>query len=45
MMLGITRQTLSKGVEELVHGGVLTLGYGRIDILSLPELEKRAARS
>jgi len=45
MMLGITRQTLSKELKELVHGGVLTLGYGRIDILSLPELEKRAARS
>jgi CRP-like cAMP-binding protein len=45
MMLGITRQTLSKELKELVHGGVLTLGYGRIDILSLLELEKRAARS
>jgi CRP-like cAMP-binding protein len=45
MMLGITRQTLSKELKELVQGGVLTLGYGRIDILSLSELEKRAARS
>jgi len=45
MMLGITRQTLSKELKALVHGGVITLGYGRIDILSLPELEQRAARS
>ena len=45
MMLGITRQTLSKELKALVHGGVITLGYGRIDILSVPELEQRAARS
>lgn len=45
MMLGITRQTLSKELKALVQGGAITLGYGRIDILSVPELEQRAARS
>lgn len=45
MMLGITRQTLSKELKSLVDDGVLTLGYARIDILSLPALEQRAARA
>lgn len=40
MMLGMTRQTLSKELKVLVRTGVLSLGYGRIDILSLPELER-----
>ncbi len=39
MMLGITRQTLSKELKVLARAGVLTLGYGRIDIVSLAELE------
>ena len=43
MMLGITRQTLSRELKVLVRAGVLTLGYGRIDILSLRELELRGA--
>jgi len=43
MMLGITRQTLSKELKALVRAGVLTLGYGRIEILSLPELERCVA--
>lgn len=43
MMLGITRQTLSRELKYLVRAGVLTLGYGRIDILSLRELELRGA--
>lgn len=43
MMLGITRQTLSKELKVLVRAGVLTLGYGRIEITSFPELELRAA--
>jgi CRP-like cAMP-binding protein len=43
MMLGITRQTLSKELKALVRAGVLTLGYGRIEIVSLAELELRGA--
>jgi len=43
MMLGITRQTLSKELKTLVHDGVLNLGYGRIEIVSMPELESRGA--
>lgn len=43
MMLGITRQTLSKELKTLVQAGVLVLGYGRIDIVSLAALELRGA--
>jgi CRP-like cAMP-binding protein len=43
MMLGVTRQTLSKELRVLARAGVLTLGYGRIEITSFPELELRAA--
>ncbi len=43
MMLGITRQTLSKELKVLVRDGVVTLGYGRIEIASLAELELRGA--
>ena len=39
MMLGITRQTLSKELKVLAHAGVLSMGYGRIEIVSLPDLE------
>jgi CRP-like cAMP-binding protein len=45
MMLGITRQTLSRELKMLAHDGVLTLGYGRIEILMPHELEQRAARA
>jgi CRP/FNR family cyclic AMP-dependent transcriptional regulator len=40
MMLGITRQTLSKELKALVEGGALVLGYGRIEIASAPALER-----
>lgn len=43
MMLGLTRQTLSKELKALVQAGVLTLGYGRIEIVSLAALEQRGA--
>ena len=43
MMLGLTRQTLSKELKVMVGAGVLSLGYGRIDILSLPRLEQYGA--
>ena len=40
MMLGITRQTLSKELKLLAAHGAITLGYGRIDI-ELPVLLER----
>jgi CRP/FNR family transcriptional regulator, cyclic AMP receptor protein len=40
MMLGITRQTLSKELKLLAGQGAITLGYGRIDI-ELPGLLER----
>jgi CRP-like cAMP-binding protein len=43
MMLGITRQTLSKELKVMARAGVLSLGYGRIEILSLADLEACAA--
>ena len=43
MMLGITRQTLSKELKALVAAGVLALGYGHIEIVSLAGLEQRGA--
>lgn len=41
MMLGVTRQTLSKELKTLERAGVLLAGYGRIEICSLPALEAR----
>ncbi len=43
MMLGITRQTLAKELKFLVREGVLALGYGHIDIVSMSGLEKLGA--
>ncbi|MES2952340.1 MAG: Crp/Fnr family transcriptional regulator [Pseudomonadota bacterium] len=43
MMLGITRQTLSKELKVLARDGVLSLGYGRIEIVAMDELEVRGA--
>ncbi|OYU44241.1 MAG: Crp/Fnr family transcriptional regulator [Burkholderiales bacterium PBB4] len=43
MMLGITRQTLSKELKMLSRNGVIALGYGRIEILRLQGLESAAA--
>lgn len=45
MMLGITRQTLWKEVRVLVQDGIVSLGYGRIDILDVPALQRRAERA
>ena len=38
MMLGISRQTLSKQLRRLADDGVIELGYGYIDVLSEPGL-------
>lgn len=40
MMLGVTRQTLSKELNALAELGVIALGYGRIELLSLDELRE-----
>ena len=42
MMLGVTRQTLSKELKSLERDGVLLIGYGRIEICSLAALEARS---
>lgn len=39
MMLGVSRQTLSKELQALVAAGVVVLGYGRIEIEDAPALE------
>jgi len=40
MMLGVTRQTLSKELNALARDGVIALGYGRIELLSMDELQR-----
>ena len=40
MMLGITRQTLSKELNALAEDGVIALGYGRIELRSLEALQR-----
>ncbi len=39
MMLGVTRQTLSKELNALAAEGLVSLGYGRIELLSLDALQ------
>jgi len=39
MMLGVTRQTLSKELNAMADEGVIALRYGRIDLLSLDALQ------
>lgn len=40
MMLGISRQTLSKELRLLANDGVIVLGYGYIDVLSEDRLQQ-----
>lgn len=40
MMLGVSRQTLSKELQGLAREGVIELGYGKIAIASVALLEK-----
>lgn len=40
MMLGVSRQTLSKELQGLAREGAIELGYGRIAIASLDRLER-----
>jgi CRP/FNR family cyclic AMP-dependent transcriptional regulator len=43
MMLGVTRQTLSKELNALAGEGVLALGYGRIELWSIDALQALAS--
>lgn len=45
MMLGITRQTLSKELAALVAAGAITVGYRRIEIHSMAALREASSRS
>jgi len=45
MMLGVTRQTLSKELKALVEAGAIQLGYGRIEIASVGKLEELSLRA
>jgi CRP-like cAMP-binding protein len=40
MMLGVTRQTLSKELNALAQDRVIALGYGRIELLSFDALQR-----
>jgi CRP-like cAMP-binding protein len=40
MMLGVTRQTLSRELNAMVQEGIISLGYGKIGILSFEALER-----
>jgi CRP/FNR family transcriptional regulator, cyclic AMP receptor protein len=44
MMLGITRQTLSKELKALVASGAIALGYRSIEIVSAARLEASGSR-
>lgn len=39
MMLGVSRQTLSKELQGMARVGAVVLGYGKIEIASLAQLE------
>jgi CRP/FNR family transcriptional regulator, cyclic AMP receptor protein len=39
MMLGVTRQTLSKELNALARDEVISLSYGRIELLSVDALQ------
>jgi len=39
MMLGVSRQTLSKELQGLARAGAIALGYGRIEIASVERLQ------
>jgi CRP/FNR family cyclic AMP-dependent transcriptional regulator len=40
MMLGLSRQTLSKELQGLAAAGAVTLGYARIEIASVGKLQE-----
>ncbi|MCE3271331.1 MAG: Crp/Fnr family transcriptional regulator [Ramlibacter sp.] len=42
MMLGVSRQTLSKELQAMARTGAIALGYGKIEITSVAELQSLA---
>jgi CRP-like cAMP-binding protein len=40
MMLGVSRQTLSKELQAMAAAGAVSLGYGKIEIASVGKLER-----
>lgn len=42
MMLGVSRQTLSKELQAMAQAGAIALGYGRIEIASVEKLRALA---
>ena len=42
MMLGVSRQTLSKELQGMAHAGAISLGYGKIEIASVARLQELA---
>jgi CRP/FNR family cyclic AMP-dependent transcriptional regulator len=40
MMLGVTRQTLSRELNAMSQEGLIALGYGQIEISSFDALER-----
>ncbi|MEB0233310.1 helix-turn-helix domain-containing protein [Undibacterium sp. 10I3] len=45
MMLGVTRQTLSKELNALAKDRVIGSGYGRIELRSLEALQRLGSAS
>lgn len=42
MMLGVSRQTLSKELQAMARAGAIALGYGKIEIASVARLQQLA---
>jgi CRP-like cAMP-binding protein len=42
MMLGVSRQTLSKELQAMARAGAIALGYGKIEIASMGRLQELA---
>lgn len=45
MMLGVSRQTLSKQLRLLAEGGIITLGYGYIEVVAVDSLRRLSAET
>ncbi|MDT7836301.1 helix-turn-helix domain-containing protein [Aquabacterium sp. OR-4] len=43
MMIGITRQTLALELKAMAQAGAIRIGYRRIEILSMTQLDELAA--
>ena len=40
-MLGASRQTVNKELQQLATAQLISLNYGKIRVIDLPELERR----